>query len=391
MPPSATSSCSCELAMQLPNDAPATVFEAFARTAARHGEKPFLAVLPETAQAYGVPAGEIGYGEALARIGAQRDAYRAKGYGAGHRVGILMENRPGFFLHWFALNSLGVSVVPINPDLRSVELEYLIGHSELIAIVAITKRRADLVAAARTADRKVPIFAPDAEPVAVEIGAPRSDAPGVTTECGLLYTSGTTGRPKGCVLPNEYFLAAGHWYLNIGGLAEIRPGAERLITPLPMTHMNAMAFSTMVMILSGGCIVPLDRFHPATWWESVRVSGASIIHYLGVMPAMLMSAPAAATDRDHHVRFGFGAGVSAKLHAPFESRFGFPLLEAWAMTETGAGGVVIANREPRKTGTACFGRAPAELDYRIVDDSGADVRPGEPGELLVRASGPEPR
>jgi acyl-coenzyme A synthetase/AMP-(fatty) acid ligase len=211
------------------------------------------------------------------------------------------------------------------------------------------------------------------------------------TECALLYTSGTTGRPKGCVLPNEYFLRAGNWYLTIGGLAEIRHGVERLITPLPMTHMNAMAFSTMVMILSAGCIIPLDRFHPTSWWDSVRVSQATIIHYLGVMPAMLMSAAPAASDRDHRVRFGFGAGVSAKLHAPFEARFGFPLLEAWAMTETGAGGVVIANSEPRKIGTACFGRAPAELDYRLVDDSGADVGVGEPGELLVRAKGPQPR
>ena len=68
--------------MQLPIEAPATVFEAFARAAARHGDKPFLAVLPETAQAYGIAAGEISYGEALARIAALTDAYRAKGYGA---------------------------------------------------------------------------------------------------------------------------------------------------------------------------------------------------------------------------------------------------------------------------------------------------------------------
>src|SRR3954464_14439427 len=126
MPRSATSSCSCEIVMQLSNDAPATVFEAFARAAVRHGEKPFLAVLPETAQAYGVAAGEISYGDALARISALRDGYRAKGYGVGHRVGILMENRPGFFLHWFAFNALGVSLVPINRDMRAAELEYLI-------------------------------------------------------------------------------------------------------------------------------------------------------------------------------------------------------------------------------------------------------------------------
>src|SRR3954453_9591285 len=99
MPRSATFSCSCDILMQLPIESPATVFEAFARTAARHGDKPFLAVLPETAQAYGIAAGEISYGEALARIAALTEAYRAKSYGSGHRVGILMENRPGFFLH----------------------------------------------------------------------------------------------------------------------------------------------------------------------------------------------------------------------------------------------------------------------------------------------------
>jgi acyl-coenzyme A synthetase/AMP-(fatty) acid ligase len=61
------------------------------------------------------------------------------------------------------------------------------------------------------------------------------------------------------------------------------------------------------------------------------------------------------------------------------------------MTETGAGAVVIANREPRKIGTACFGRAPPDLDYRVIDEQGADVARGQPGELLVRAHGPEPR
>jgi acyl-CoA synthetase (AMP-forming)/AMP-acid ligase II len=155
--------------------------------------------------------------------------------------------------------------------------------------------------------------------------------------------------------------------------------------------MNAMAFSTMAMLLTGGCIVPLDRFHPATWWQSVRESRATILHYLGVMPAMLLGAAASERDHDHQVRFGFGAGVSPKFHAAFESRFGFPLLEAWAMTETGAGAVVIANRQPRKVGTACFGKAAPRIEYRVVDEQDAAVPPGQPGELLVRGAGPAPR
>ena len=183
--------------MQLPIEAPATVFDAFAHAAARHGDKPFLAVLPETAQAYGLAAGEIGYDAALAEIVALSSAYRAKGYGSGHRVGILMENRPGFFLHWFALNALGVSLVPINPDMRAAELEYLIGHSEIVAAVVIPSRQGDVAAAAKAIGRAVPVVGPDDEPAAIDVPAPRPNPPDRDSECALLYTSGTTGRPKG--------------------------------------------------------------------------------------------------------------------------------------------------------------------------------------------------
>jgi acyl-coenzyme A synthetase/AMP-(fatty) acid ligase len=155
--------------------------------------------------------------------------------------------------------------------------------------------------------------------------------------------------------------------------------------------MNAMAYSAMAMVVSGGCLVQLDRFHPGTWWRSVRESRATVAHYLGVMPAMLLGAPASAADREHAVRFGFGAGVDRRQQPVFEERFGFPLLEAWAMTETGAGAVVIANHEPRHVGQSCFGRAEAAVQWRLVDEAGADVPVGEPGELLVRAAGADPR
>jgi len=369
-----------------------TVHQAFRDTAARYGAQPFLCILPETAQAYGIAAGELSYAQAAESIEALRAAYARAGYGHGHRAGLLLENRPSFFLHWFALNALGVSVVPINPDLRAAELEYLTGHSEIALAVALPERHADLLAAAERAGRELRVMGPDDTPPAAPFAAPLAGSePDILTECALLYTSGTTGRPKGCILPNRYFLHAGGWYARIGGLCELRPGQERMLTPLPLVHMNAMAYSAMAMLLTGGCLIPLDRFHPKTWWDSVRDSGATVLHYLGVMPAILMKAEPSARDKQPAIRFGFGAGVDRKLHQPFEERFGFPLLEAWAMTETGAGAVIIANHEPRHIGSSCFGREEEDVLVRIVADSGLEAAAGEPGELLVRHAGDDPR
>ena len=357
-----------------------SVFDTFVRAANDYPGHSWLSVTSETALAYGIKAGDITYAEALDRVLAHRASYAQAGYGAGHRVGLLLENRPGLFLHWFALNALGCSIVPLNPDLRIFELSYVIEHSELAAIVAIRSRHADLMAA--SGGRRVPITGPDDEPAPMNAGGPATD------EAALLYTSGTTGRPKGCVLPNQYFLTAGAWYANLVGYGTMRHGKERMLTPLPLFHMNALACSAMAMLMTGGCLIPLDRFHPRSWWRTVRETNASIIHYLGVMPAILMADPPVREDQTHGVRFGFGAGIDGRLHAPFEDRFGFPLIEAWAMTETGVGAAIAANEEPRHVGTCCFGRPSPHVEIRIVAEDGSDT---EQGELLVRCAGPDPR
>ncbi len=333
-----------------------TVYARFRETALRRGEAGFLNVLPETADIYGIAAEEISYGAMLERVERWRAAFASRGYGAGHRVGLLLQNRPVFIELWFALNALGVSVVPINPDLRVSELEYIIAHSEMNAAFVLAKRREEVETAARQAGRPIPVVTDDGDVPAPFGGARPANAGDGASQCALLYTSGTTGQPKGCVLTNTYFLYSGDWYRDVGGLIDLGRDGERMITPLPLFHMNAMAVSVMAMLSVGGSLTMLDRFHPRSWWQSVRDSRATCLHYLGVMPSMLMSAPPSNEDRAHTVRFGFGAGVDKLLHAPFEERFGFPLLEAWAMTETGSGGVIAANAEPRKVGTSCFGR-----------------------------------
>lgn len=387
------------------------------RTASAHPDAPFMQVLRETGAVYGIAPGEIRYRDAAAVVSRLTQDYRAAGYGHGHRVGLMLENRPAFYLHWFALNALGVSVVPINTELRSAELAYLIAHSEICLVVAVPSRHDDLARVAEEVGRPVGLVAPGPNaarsgvagadplpatappsppasrppsPPSAPSAPPLAGEPGEDSECALLYTSGTTGRPKGCVLTNDYFLLCGERYLALGGLVAIQPG-DRLITPLPLTHMNAMACSSLAMVLCGGCLIQLDRFHPKTWWDSVRESRATILHYLGVMPAMLGADPPSPSDREHRVRFGFGAGVDRRLHQSFEQRFGFPLVEGWAMTETGNHSVIIASHEPRKVGTNCIGRPGDWVRVRLVDETGQDVPPETPGELLVRAAGPDPR
>jgi acyl-CoA synthetase (AMP-forming)/AMP-acid ligase II len=323
-----------------------TVFSAFERTARAHGANAFLQVLPEKR--------EYRYAEALAAVQAIARRYRDAGYRAGHRVALEAVPGADFVLHFLALNSLGASVVPLNPEAHPAERSYVVQHSEASAVITRTQL---------------------AEP-------PPPAAPLGAAECALLYTSGTTGRPKGCLLSNFYFLNLGQRYLDEGGLCEVREGAERLLTPLPLFHMNALAVSTTAMILSAGCIVQLDRFHPKSWWRDVAESCATIVHYLGVMPAILLSLPASALDRSHQVRFGYGANANPRDHAAFEARFGFPLIEAWAMTETGGGAVIAASREPRHVGTRCIGTPPATLEVKIEENT---------GELLVRQAGTEPR
>lgn len=323
-----------------------TVFSAFERTARVHGARPFLQVLPDKL--------EYSYGQALDEARRIAARYRAAGYRPGHRVGLRLPSGAPFLLHFLALNSLGVSVLPLNPELRPAELDYVLTHSEASSVIG--ERELD--------------------------DPPPARAPGSARECALLYTSGTTGRPKGCLLSDFYFLNVGRRYLDEGGLCEVRPGVERLITPLPLFHMNALAVSTTAMILSAGCLVQLDRFHPKTWWRDVVDSQATIVHYLGIMPAILLALESSPHDRAHRVRFGYGANANPKDHAAFEARFGFPLVEAWAMTETGGGAVIAASREPRHVGTRCIGRPPPGLEVRIEPDS---------GELLVRQAGADPR
>jgi acyl-CoA synthetase (AMP-forming)/AMP-acid ligase II len=370
----------------------ATIGEVFFRAAQSYGERPFLAAPANRSRAYHQDGYEIDFAVAAAEVRRLMGVYEAAGYGHGHRIALFLENRPEYFLHKLALNSLGACCVPVNPDYRTSELVYLLIHSRVDLAVVVQARMADMGTALG--------FMPQGLPLAVfedfDRGIPRAarsaEAEAITsdTPASILYTSGTTGRPKGCVLSHYYELASGAWYATRGFLSEFRDGGDRLYNPLPLYHVNAGIYSFYCMLLTGNCQVQTDRFHPDRWWPEIRQTRATVVHYLGVIAPLLLGRPPAGEDREHHVRFGLGAGVEPTLHQKFEDRFGFPLIEVWGMTEFVGG--LFDNVPSRKVGTRSFGRIRTEgFELRVVDDDGADVPAGTPGEMLVRHSAAMPR
>ncbi len=362
-------------------------YEAFAAQASANPDATFLAA-PAAAELDYAPDGFAHpYGAFADEVATLAAAFAANGYGAGMRAGLLLENRPVFFRHWMALNAIGVSIVPINPDLKPDEIAFQLGLAKPEVVVALPERRDQVARSGYPAER---IAAPDGD--APPARAPRPPETGrAEAECALLFTSGTSGAPKGCILSNRYFLQLAGWYVNQGGTAAMADGGEAVLTPLPLFHMNALGCSALGMILKGGTLIPIDRFHASRWWRTVAASGATIVHYLGVMPAILLRREEEPAERAHAVRFGFGAGVDADEKRRFEARFGIPLVEAWAMTETGAGAVTTTARETGPLGPRCIGRPTPSTAWRVVADDGSEAPPGVPGELLVRAAGDDPR
>jgi acyl-CoA synthetase (AMP-forming)/AMP-acid ligase II len=372
-------------------DDSSTIGDTFFQAAEAFAEHAFLAVPANPARAYAAEGVEIRYGDAAHDVRRLMQAYAGAGYGVGHRVGLLLENRPEHLLHKLALNALGICCVPLNPDHRPGEMAFVIDHARIDLVVCVTTL-APLLRATLATARHQPLVA---DFIGFEQALPparqraTSTTPDGHTPASVLYTSGTTGRPKGCVLSHRYELASGAWYATRDGMAAFGEGCERIYNPLPLFHVNASIFSFFCAMLKGNCQVQTDRFQTSRWWTEVRESRATVVHYLGVVVPMLLGQPASAADRDHAVRFAIGAGVEPQLHARFEQRFGFPLIEIWGMTEMVR--ALLDNEPPRQVGTRAFGRAMPGLEVRVVDDADVDVRDGENGEMLIRHSAATPR
>lgn len=368
-----------------------SVYDFFRASAARHASLPFLCI-PERLHGDWNIAAEVSYGEAWQEIDALRRVYAAKGYGQGDVVALAFESRPQHIFHYLALNALGACVVPLNSDLTPSELAYQLSHSEACAVVGLEALRPLVAAAIALSGGGIPFAAehPSSLPERDEGAALRPEAaPSNMTAAAILYTSGTTGKPKGCVLSNLHAQEAGRYYAGLTDELALRAGTDRIMNPLPLYHTNSMIITLGGVIESGACLVLPGRFSASNWWNDIKQTGTTRFHYLGIMVPALLAVPESAAESGHRVRVAFGAGVEPAAHQRFEARFGIPLMEIWGMTETGRG--LCVTGEPRYIDTRACGRVRTGLEAKILREDGTDAEDGEPGELVVRHCAERPR
>ena len=368
-----------------------TLYESLLRAVDKYGDRPAYCVPPMPGRAYHPEGWEITWNETLKGVEAKRRIYERAGIGLGHRVAILFEQRPEFFFHYYALNALGAGIVPINPDYRVDEIRYVVEHSEADLAVCVEHRLGEMKEVAAQIGNGLPVVSFDHFPD--ELPAPTKPAqqgtPAADTEAALLYTSGTTGKPKGCILTNEYFHTFGACYLTIGGRLDFREGQERLYNPLPLHHANCLSISVPSMLINGGCVIFPDRFHASTWWKDLVATGATAVQFQGIIPNILLKLPECPEETGHQVRFALCAGVEPSQHEVFETRFGFPVVEMWAMTETGR--LISDNHEPRQIHTRSFGKPNQWVEAMVADENDRELPPNVPGELVIRHSAATPR
>ncbi len=364
-----------------------TIFKSFEDICRKTPSAPFL-ISPSRNQK-GMTT--FSYQETFEKANKISTIFLDNGYGNNLRVATLLGSTPAHYIVKLALNKIGVSVVPINPDYSPDETAYLLVDSGSVLAICAEHYKKQLKTAIAYKDLSVPIVTYD-EIETIQTLKPLSDRGAQVhgnTEASLLYTSGTTGRPKGCILSHEYELMCGEVYANIGTPISLSFGKDKILNPLPSYHINAGIVTFFAAMLTGNSLIQPERFSISSWWEDINETEATIFHYLGVIIAVLLSDQSATKASLSKLRVGFGAGVEPALHQEFETRFGIPLIECWGMTEMCR--VLYNNEEPRQIHTRAMGRPREDLQVKVVDENDQEVEIGMPGQMVVRHSEKTPR
>lgn len=313
------------------------------------------------------------------------------GFRPGERAALLMANHPEFVEMLIASGIIGLTLVPVDPRTPPDRLAYM-----------LTKTRCSLLMAEPEALQSalaVRDACPDLRLIAVLGGQPSPQTAGVVLynslqastassdltalrrpadeDMQILFTSGTTGNPKGIVFSHRKFTDTARLASMSFGYGE----GDILYSGLSLTHANAQLVTLGAALVRGLPVVFSRRFSKSRMWSTVREHRCTSLTLLGGMTTAIYCAPPTSADRDHQVRLVVSAGMPAAIWNDFEHRFGVRLLEFYGTAE---GGLTMKLSGVGPVGS--IGKPPPSLSTRIVDDAGQDVAPGERGQLLIRSS-----
>ena len=308
----------------------------------------------------------------------------------GDTVNLLLANCLEFLALWFGAAKLGAVIVPVNTASSASELEYLVAHSESRLIFT----QADLLDLARQVRGRCPrveevlVCGSGAPSPLVDFGRlvahcpdtpPPAPMPSPTDEAAILYTSGTTARPKGVLVTHANYLCAGE---TVARAVRLTP-RDRQLCVLPLFHGNAQYYSTMSALVAGASVALMARFSASRYFDQAIAHRCTISSLFAAPIRMLLAQP----RRPEHTRNKLRTVIFAQSVTPaqldeWEERFRAPLMQLWGMTET-MGPPIINPFEGERRNMSMGLPAPGYTS-RLVDESGRPVARGAIGQIVVR-------
>jgi crotonobetaine/carnitine-CoA ligase len=303
-----------------------------------------------------------------------------QGIRPGDHVAVMVDNSPAFPLSWLAITKSGAAMVPINTRYRRYDAAHVLAHSQA-RLALTTDRYAEQLRDIQADTCVEGVISLDSFDFDQSTGATPETDVGAETVSNIQYTSGTTGAPKGCVLPNAY------WTTMVQGLVEGFPNITEddvILTAQPFHYIDPQ-WNVALGLAAGAQLIVLDRFHPSTFWSKICGYEVTWFYCLGMMPKLLLDAPA--PRRPDRLRAVCASAIPPELHRDLEKRWGVPWFEAFGMTETGSDIRLEPRDHDECVGTGCLGRAVPGREARIVDDADKPVPAGVTGQLLLRGAG----
>ena len=325
-----------------------------------------------------------------------RDANRAAhllgrlGVRRGDTVTLLLSNCLEFLALWFGAARLGAVIVPVNTASSASELEYLVAHSES-RLIFTEAARFDLAREVR--DRcprlgEVLVCGGGAPSPEVDFGRrvaecpetqPEGAAPSPTDEAAILYTSGTTARPKGVLVTHANYICAGE---TVARAVRLTPDDRHLVV-LPLFHGNAQYYSTMSALVTGASVALMARFSASRYFDRAIAHRCTVSSLFAAPIRMLLAQPRRPELAQSDLRAVlFAQSVTPAQLTEWDERFGAPLLQLWGMTETM--GPPIINPLAGERRNMSMGLPAPGYTSRLVREDGRPVARGEIGQIVVR-------